>query len=96
MDFWRSFGVVTQSLLLEKAWKIVKDGRRKREALLKPPLFPSLLDEGRILGFVFCFLHVLIILVLAHCVVLLFVACLYVGLIWRVSFVLFLMFSCLS
>ena len=70
--------------------------KEKKEALLKPPLLPSLLGEGRILAFVFCFLHVLIMLVLAHCVVLLFDACLCVGLIWR-DFILVLdAFLCLS
>ena len=59
---------------------------RKGESLLKPPLLPSLIVEGRILGFVFCFSPCLIMLVLAYSVVLSFVACLYVGLIWRVLF----------
>ena len=86
MNFWRSFGVVTHSLLLEK---VLEDSWRLKEE--KDKLFSNLHCYHHSLlkvGFLACILFspCLIMLVLAYSVVLLFFACLYVGLIWRVLF----------
>jgi len=68
--FWSSFGVVTQSLVLEKVWKIVGDWRKERDTLFSNFHYHNSLVNVGVLALViyfFMLIHAWILRIVLSC-----------------------------